>query len=177
LPGKRALGADSVYALLDQLIAVLENQTGHHRLLLNTLSKEREAIVDSRLDLIKQTCEDKRDILRHISDSERQMMALMDQLAKLLGIKSENLSMMRIAERATEPYRTRLFKCGSNIKALIASIGEANSVNKYLLNHCLEIVKGSLDLLNSISASDTVYHANGRIGKFRPGGRLVEGNF
>lgn len=162
--------------LLNQLVALLETQTSHHRFLLNTLSKEREAIVDSRLFALTQACRDKEELIHQIQTAEQRMSELVKHLASPMNLEPNNLSVVRIAEHAPEPFRSRLLKCVSTLRSVTESIDEANGVNKQLLIHCLDIFASSLNLLNQAAASEMVYQSSGKIAAFKSGGRLVEGN-
>jgi flagellar biosynthesis/type III secretory pathway chaperone len=59
--------------------------------------------------------------------------------------------------------------------SLIAKIQDANHRNRDLFSHSLELVKGSMNLLNNLMASSPVYFRTGDIQQRDQTGKILHG--
>ena len=73
------------------------------------------------------------------------------------------------------PHASRLERCRIKLIALIANIQEANQRNRDLFSHSLELVKGTMNLLNNLMASSPVYFRTGNIQQRDQTGKILHG--
>ena len=73
------------------------------------------------------------------------------------------------------PFASRLERCRTRLITLIAKIQAANHRNRDLFSHSLELVKGSMNLLNNLMASSPVYYRTGDIQQRGQTGKILHG--
>ncbi|MBW1740676.1 MAG: flagellar protein FlgN [Deltaproteobacteria bacterium] len=159
--------------LLNKFLGLLEGETALYRSLLLVFQKEERAVVDSKLKELNETSKEKENLVLKIRILEEERVRMVERLAELLGYSPQLLTLTKLSQLVEEPYSTRLKDCCSNLSALIQSVQEANQANKALLTHSLELVKGSLALLNNLMPSNPVYYRGGKIQINDQGGKVV----
>jgi flagellar biosynthesis/type III secretory pathway chaperone len=93
----------------------------------------------------------------------------------LLGESKEALSLKKLSQIVEIPYASRLERCRTKLISLIANIQAANQRNRDLFSHSLELVKGSMNLLNNLMASSPVYFRTGNIQQRDQTGKILHG--
>jgi flagellar biosynthesis/type III secretory pathway chaperone len=162
--------------LLKKFLGLLEGETALYRSLLLVLQKEKRAVVDSELDVLNESSKEKENLILKIRILEEQRDHLQRNLADFLGYSNgQALSMSALVQAVEEPYSSRLKSCCSNLLTLTQSIQEVNNSNKFLIMNSLELVRGSLTLLNNLIASNAVYYKTGMIQTGDQSGRLFSG--
>ncbi|MBW1700769.1 MAG: flagellar protein FlgN [Deltaproteobacteria bacterium] len=161
--------------LLNKLLGLLEEETGFYRSLLSVLQKEKKAVVDSKLDELNEAGKEKESLLLKIRILEEERLRIQERLADSLGYEPQGLTLTKLSQLVGEPYSTRLKVCYSNLLTLIPGIREINHSNKSLLTHSLELVRGSLALLNNFVASNAVYYRTGKMQSGDQSGNVLSG--
>ncbi len=166
------IGMDS---LLKKLLGLLEEETDLYRSLLSILQKEKKAVVASQLEELNEAGKEKESLILKIRILEEQRLRVQGRLADSLRYDPQDLTLTKLSQLVGEPYSIRLKICYSNLLTLIPSIREINHSNKSLLTHSLELVRGSLTLLNNFAASNAVYHRTGEMKMSGKSGNVLSG--
>lgn len=161
--------------LLDQFLGVLEGEAALYGSLLLILQREKEAVIGSALKDLNEISKEKENILLKIRILEEQRLRILQRLADALGYSSQGLTLTKLSQLVNEPYSNRLRACHSNFLALIQSIREINHSNRALLTHSLELVRGSLSLMDTLMASNPVYYRTGMVQSAARSGRVLSG--
>jgi len=161
--------------LLNQLLSLLEGETDLYRSLLSVLQGEKKAVVDSDVKKLNETSKEKENLLLKIRILEEQRLRTLDSLSDPMGYPPQDLTLGRLSELAGDPFSSRLKECHSNLLSLTQSIQELNHSNRELLTHSVELIKGSLSLLNNLQGSNAVYQRTGEIEIGDQSGKMVSG--
>lgn len=163
--------------MLDNLFALLQEETDLYDLVLSAAQSEKDAVIDSNLDELNKLTREKETLLQKIRIVEEQRQGVTEGLAESLGCLPHDLNLSKLSQLVEEPYSSTLKDHRSNLLALVQAIGEVNSGNRELINHSLELVRSSFSFLNNFVASNTVYHSTGKMLNADPGGRVLSGEF
>ncbi len=159
--------------LLNNFISLIEGENGLFQTLLSILQKEKKAVVISDLKEINETTKEKESLFLKIRILEEERSRMLIRLANHLGYRSRDLTMSKISQLIEEPYSSRLKYCYSNLLSLVQSIQEINHNNRSLITHSLELVRGSLALLNNLASSNVIYYRSGRMQHSDQSGMVV----
>jgi len=162
-------------SLLTDFLNLLEEEIALYRGLLLVLQKEKRAVVYSNLNELNESGKEKESLILKIRILEEQRLRFLEKLADSRGYPSQDFTLIQLSQLAEEPYSTRFKNCHSKFLALIQSIREINQINKALLMHSQELVRGSLALLNNFMASSPVYHRTGKIQAGDQSGKVLSG--
>ena len=161
--------------LLNKLAGLLEGETEFYRSLLSVLQEEKEALIDSELKVLNEANKEKENLLLKIRILEEQRLRTLEDLSDELGYPPQDLTLARLSQLVDTPYSERFKECHSNLCSLTQSIKEINHSNRSLLMHSVELVKGSLALLNNLIASNSVYYSTGEFKAGKRAGNILSG--
>jgi len=132
--------------LLTKFLGLLDEEIDLYGSLLSILQKEKNAVVDSSLEKLIESSKEKENLFLKIRILEEQ-----------------------------RPVILEIRNCQSSFVSLVQSIQEINLANKALLNHSLELVRGSLSLLNDLMSSNQIYYRTGKMQLNDQSGKLLSG--
>jgi len=161
--------------MLDNLLALLEEETGLYGLMLSLTQSEKDAVINSNLDEMNKIAEEKDTLFFKIQTVEGQRQDVVKELAESMEWSPHDLTLGKLSQLVKEPYSSRLKERRSNLLALVQSIRDINSSNRELINHSLELVRSSFSFLNNATAHKTVYHSTGKMLDANQSGRVLSG--
>jgi flagellar biosynthesis/type III secretory pathway chaperone len=168
-------GAMQLNGLLTKLSGLLEQETELYQALLAAIDEEKRAVISSNLTQLNETTKVKENLLLKLRILDEQRSHLLRKLADLLGESKEALSLKKLSQMVEIPHASRLERCRMKLISLIANIQAANQRNRDLFSHSLELVKGSMNLLNNLMASSPVYFRTGNIQQRDQTGKILQG--
>ena len=151
------------HLVLEKLIGLLEQQTELYRLLLTVIGDEKNAVIAANLEKLNEAGKTKENLLLKLRILEEQRKHLLDKLAKHLKQPVEILTLAKLSEFVGQPHANRLAGCRSKLLEHIGRIRQANADNRDLFAHSLNLVRASVNLLNSLMSSSPVYFRTGNI--------------
>ena len=160
-------------AILDQLLHVLNQEAELYQLMLVVIDKEKEAVIRSSLDSLAVAEAEKENILTQFRTVEEQRHLLVRSLSEELGYPVRDLTLSIISQNVGEPFACRLKQISDDLSILHETLRDANHSNQRLIEHSLELLRGSFNLLSDLKASNTVYYRTGNIKSTNPTGQWV----
>ena len=161
--------------LLTKLSGILEQETDLYRALLAAIDDEKRAVIASNLLQLNEATKIKENLLLKLRILDEQRSHLLRELAQVLDEPQDSLSLSKLSQMVEAPFASRLERCRTRLKSLIVSIQAANHRNRELFSHSLELVRGSMNLLNNMLASSPVYYRSGDIQSRGQTGRILHG--
>ncbi len=161
--------------LMNEFLDVLEDQASLYQTLLSVLQREHAAIVESKHDKLNEAVIEKETLILKIQNLENKRLNILDGLANSLGYPAQDLTLRKLSQLTENPSSGLLNTCRSNLLSLTDRVREANDRNKSLLTHAINLVKGSMVLLNNLMASNSIYYPSGKICGNDKNGRVFSG--
>ena len=161
--------------LLNELSGLLEQETEFYQALLAAIDNEKQAVIAANLEKLIETTKAKENLLLKLRILDEQRSHLLRKLSDLLGQPEETLSLKNLSQMVAAPYASRLKRCRTKMLSLIGKIQAANSQNRALFSHSLELVKGSMNLLNNLMTSSPVYFRTGDLQRHAQTGKILHG--
>ena len=161
--------------LLTDLSGLLEQEIELYRALLAAIDKERRAVIATDLEKLNDSTKVKENLLLKLRILDEQRSHLLRRLAGSVGRPEDVLSLKNLSQMVEAPHASRLRRCRTKLLSLIAKIQAANNQNRALFSHSLELVKGSMNLLNNLMISSPVYFRNGDIQAHDQTGKILQG--
>lgn len=161
--------------LLDKFLDLLNEEIRLYESLLLTFQKEKKAVVDSNLKELDESGKAKENLFLKIRILEEQRLTFVERLSQKLGQPAQSLTLTELSRLLEDPYATRIRNCQSSFLSLAQSIQEINLSNKALLHHSLDLVRGSLSLLNDLIPSNSIYYPSGKMHPSDQSGRVLSG--
>jgi len=145
----------------DQLLETIEAEIECYRDMLPVLSRERDAAMHSDKDRLMRVGQAKQAVVEAITQTENRRQALVAQLAGQHGIQDRPLTVSQLCGSLEAASASRLKASADELKTLVATVQRENSANAKLISQALELVHGSLKLLNALIDSHAVYQKPG----------------
>ena len=162
--------------LLNEFFKLLEHETELYLSLLAVIEKEKRAVIASNLAKLNEAVKVKDNLLLKLRIVDEQRNHLLRKLADQLEQPLETLNLMKLSRLVEAPHGSRLERYRSKLLTLIAKIQDANERNRALFSHSLELVKGSINLLNNLMASSPVYFRTGDLQRHDQTGKILYGD-
>ena len=161
--------------VLDKLLGLLDQVAEIYQSLLAVMDNERDAVVAADLKELNEAAKVKDNLLLKLRILEEQRMHLLKKLADQLNHPSEDLTLTNLSQILEEPHANQLKDRSIRLLALLKFIQRANERNGSLFAHSLELVRGSLNLLNNMMPAGPIYFRTGTIQNRRRTGNLLCG--
>ena len=100
----------------------------------------------------------------------------MERLADELGRSPQGLTLTELSQLVAEPYADRLRDRSTDLLALVHKLQDTTRQNKFLMTHSLQLVQGSYNLLNNLTAANPVYYRSGNVENHGQTGKLLNGD-
>lgn len=159
--------------IMDQLLGVLNQETELYRSMLTVIDKEEDAIMRSALSPLNESGMEKENILKKLRTVEEQRCLLVKKLSEVLGYPYRDLTLSKISQMVDEPFAGRLKQVSTDLSTVLDTLRNANRRNHRLIEHSLELLRGSFNLLSEMMASNTVYYRTGNIQSANSTGQWV----
>ena len=144
--------------------------------LLEVRKSVKESLLTSDLKRFTGSMALKQDLLQRLRHLERRRLGLKVDLAGLLGLPAQSLTMKRLAAALPAPLGKRFAEQRTWFKAILLRVRALQRSNRDLVAHGLKLTRSSLRFLEENLADCCVYHAGGKMEKKMGAGRLLSGN-
>jgi flagellar biosynthesis/type III secretory pathway chaperone len=160
---------------IEPLIEVLEMSESIYQQLLPVFQKEKWAALSSQPDRFAAIVEEKEVLLTQLQQLDRQRHLILHQISAAWNIPVNELQLSTVAEKIEGSQSARIRDLRLSLKGLVQKIKRSNEENRLLIQHCLDIVQGTLGFFHQMVMPKDVYGASGRMGLYSGNGKLVSG--
>ncbi|MBW2411194.1 MAG: flagellar protein FlgN [Deltaproteobacteria bacterium] len=163
--------------LLNELSGLLHQETELYGALLALMDNEKQAVIATNSEKLNEITKAKENLLLKLRILDEQRSHLLRKLADVLGQPENALSLKNLSNMVEAPHASRLRRSRTKLLSLITEVQAANSQNRALFTHSLELVRGSMNLLNNLMTSNPVYFRTGDLQQHHQTGNILHGEF
>ncbi len=160
---------------LEELIRVIGRQVEGYRSLVDLFDAERDAIVQADIDQLNAVIQEKEEALENIRLLERRRIETLDEVARRLELRTEDLTIRRLAKAVPLPFGDRLNRIADESGMVFERVQAASETNRRLCLQALAFVNGSIRLLGQLTAPGHVYRSSGHLPLDGSAGRILSG--
>lgn len=163
---------DGVYK---ELVSCLEDLVKIYRSLLDVVRREKEILVESRLDELNENNRSKDTLLVRIRSLENSRTKLARDLAVLTSSDVDQPRLLELAANLPKDQGDRLRNMHSVLELLIRRVSEVNKTNEELVQSALRSITGAMEAIKDglAPATTKTYGQKGSIATKTEGGALV----
>lgn len=161
--------------LLDRLLNLLVEEINLYESLFVVLQQEKKVVIASNLQGIRNIYKEKNNLLMKIQTLEKQRALILEEAADLFECPLKDLTLKKLSQIVKEPHSSRLMRIHADFAALMQRVQQINHANRALLAHTLNLVKGSLKLLNKLIAPSPIYYNTGKMQNNNRSGKFLSG--
>ena len=148
--------------VLKELIDVINEEVRTFHRLLTSLQEEQQVIIEDDLEGIEEIVAEQRQLAAHAHQIEARRVQLVNELALLLDLQSDNVSLSRLVEVLEGPHSEELANMRGQLLELNSQIRATSENNAFLIRQSLRYTDRCLDILTGQQVERRVY---GQFGK------------
>ncbi|MCC7408963.1 MAG: flagellar export chaperone FlgN [Phycisphaeraceae bacterium] len=149
---------------LDELEKILEQQIALHKMLLMALGRKHQAIRQSKTAEMEACCLQENQHLQAIGEAEKQRQTLVAELTLAMDPRaSAPMTLLQLAERQAEPWRTRLLMRRLELRELAEKTRTQSSIARKAAESLLRHVQGLMQTISQAVGGGAVYGASGAL--------------
>jgi flagellar biosynthesis/type III secretory pathway chaperone len=160
---------------IEQLIKVLEESEKVYQQLLPVFDKEKKAAFSSAPDTFSAVVEEKEELLARLRQIDRKRMVILSQISSAWNIPVQELRLSTMADRVEGLQSSRIQRLRSSLRELTKKVKRCNEENRRLIQHCLDLVQGTLGFFQHWVMPKDVYGASGQMNMHQKSGSLISG--
>jgi flagellar biosynthesis/type III secretory pathway chaperone len=157
---------------LELLQDLLVEQLSVYYHLFNLAQKERNALIESKFELLNDVITEKTGLVQVLESLERSRMELMVDLSVRLNLDSKNITLIHLADLVDQTTSERLLHLRKELTIIVRKLQKENDVNKRLMVHSINLMDNSINMLNSLGYREPTYIHTGQFVKVEEGGGL-----
>lgn len=162
---------DAVYR---ELLSCLDDLVKIYRSLLEVVRREKEILVESRLDELNENNKTKDALLVRIRTLENSRTKYARDLAVLTSSDVDQPRLLEIAANLPADRGDRLRNMHSVLELLVRRVSEVNKTNEELVQSALRSITGAMEAIKDGLAPATTYERKGSLATSKTeGGALV----
>lgn len=135
---------------LNELKQTLIEQKNNLQLFLETLIKQRRAIIENNMEALEESIAAEEQLLTKIHALEQNSKEAIKNLVRTHGLRVQNYTLSMLLTAAAERAEIDLddlFYLKHNIQKLVNEISRANDHNRVLVNHARSFVRETINAL------------------------------
>lgn len=142
-------------SLMENLIEVLEQESGEYEGLLSLSQKKTPVIVSGNLEELQKITDDEQELVSRIGRLERKRREIIADIANVLNKDVESLKLNQIIDMlAARPAEQReLAAIHDRLQSSVYELRRVNEQNKELLSNALEMVEFEMNLMQAAKAA------------------------
>lgn len=162
-------------ATIEQLIKVLEESEKVYRQLLPVFDREKKAAFSSDPDTFSAVVEEKQELLARLRLIDRNRQIILSQVSSEWNIPVNELRLSTMADRVEGLQHSQIHRLRSSLRELTNKVKHRNEENRRLIQHCLDLVQGTLGFFQHWVLPKDVYGASGHMNMHQRNGSLISG--
>ena len=147
---------------IDLLIELIRNEENALDQFLNCLTRQKEFIIQNKVDEFDETVREVEEIIGKIRDLELGRMELVKSIAATTGSDEDDLTLTRLIELNLGESSIELKNLKITLSGLVDRIKKANRVNQYLIKRSLSFIQKNIDWFIDDNNLNFIYLADGR---------------
>ena len=140
---------------MENLIEVLEQESGEYEGLLSLSQKKTPVIVSGNLEELQKITDDEQELVSRIGRLERKRREVIADIANVLNKDVESLKLNQIIDMlaARPAEQQKLAAIHDRLQSSVYELRRVNEQNKELLSNALEMVEFEMNLMQAAKAA------------------------
>lgn len=136
--------------MIDQLIAILDEQTERYKEILGLAHEKRDVIIANNIEELQKITHLENLVVSQTQKLEKKRMSLISDMAIALAQNEEELTLTKIIELLQgQSEQQNLLNARDRIKAVLDELSEVNNQNGLLIQNALEYIEYTTNLMQS----------------------------
>ncbi|MBQ2802060.1 MAG: flagellar protein FlgN [Lachnospiraceae bacterium] len=149
-------------SLMEELIGVLQTESGQYEELLELSKKKTPILVSGKIDELQKITDEEQILVDNINSVDKKRVELLSDIGNVLNEDTEGLTIQKLADLVKEQpeQQKQLLELHDKLKRVLGSVQALNEQNKALVNQMLEMVAFDMNLLKSMKQAPETANYN-----------------
>ena len=150
-------------SLIEELIGVLEEETGCYEKLLNMADNKKDVIIKGDVPSLQEITKVEQELAGHILRLEKKRKQCIEDICLVLNKKSEEMTIQNLIEMLTGDEKIRLKGINEKLVNIITDLQTHNEVHKKLIQQSLDFIDFTVNAVQSTTTAipSNSYQAKG----------------
>lgn len=151
-------------SLIEELLNVLEEETGCYQTLLNMADNKKDVIIKGDVPSLQEITNKEQELAGHLLRLERKRKQNLEDICMVLNKRPEELTINRLIEILSGTEKDRLKDVHNRILTVISELKKYNDSNADLIQQSLEYIEFTVNAIQSMSSAEfgNSYAAKGK---------------
>lgn len=147
--------------MIDDFIMLLKRQAEDFSDLASLSAEKKDAIINNDIEHLQKITDLENTLVGRNQKTERRRMELLNDIAMVLNEKADTMTLSRLSElMENQPGHAELVEAAGELRNAAEKLKALNEQNRQLIEHSLEYVDFSMNLVRSMS-QPAYYTSNG----------------
>jgi len=138
-----------VASLIEELIGVLEEETGCYEKLLNMADNKKDVIIKGDVPSLQEITKVEQEMAGHILRLEKNRKQCIDDICLVLNKKTEDMTIKSLIGMLTGDDKVRLEEINEKLISIITDLQLHNEVHKKLIQQSLDFIDFTVNAVQS----------------------------
>lgn len=136
-------------SLIEELICVLEEETGCYEKLLNMADNKKDVIIKGDVPSLQEITKVEQELAGHILRLEKNRKQYVEDICLVLNKKPEEMTIQHLIEMLTGDEKIKLNNINENLVRIITDLQAHNEVHKKLIQQSLDFIDFTVNAVQS----------------------------
>lgn len=146
---------------IQQLIELIREEESVLEDFLDTLTRQKEYIVQNNVEAFDKTVQEEEDLINRIRRLEDGRVEVVKSIASITGSEDDGLTLTRLIEMNLGEVSVELKNLKRTLAVLVERIKRANRVNQYLIKRSLSFIQNNIGWFIDENNLNVIYSQNG----------------
>ncbi len=148
--------------MYNQLLRTFDKQITTYNDMLKLANKKTRVVIESKISELDELLKIEQDLILKIADIENKRAEIVNKIAEALKIDKKNLNVTKLIKLIENPLKTELQQKQRLMLDVLDKVKNANELNRKLIQHALEYIEFSINVMTNTSIPNTTYQKQGQ---------------
>lgn len=150
-------------SLIEELINILEEETGCYKTLLDMADNKKDVIINGNVPSLQEITKEEQELAGHILRLEKKRQENLNDLCTVTNKKPEELTIHKLIANLPGNEKTKLKEVSDQLERILTQLRMKNETNKKLIGQSLDFINFTVNAVQSMNSEPTgnSYQAKG----------------
>lgn len=150
-------------SLIEELISVLEEETGCYQALLDMADNKKDVIINGDVPSLQEITKEEQELAGHILRLEKKREENLNDLCTVINKKAEELTIHKLITSLPGNEKIKLKEVSMQLERILTELRMKNETNKKLIMQSLDFINFTVNAVQSMNSAPTgnSYQAKG----------------
>lgn len=140
-------------SLIEELIGVLEAETGCYETLLNMADNKTDVIINGDVPSLQEITKKEQELAGHILRLEKRRKQNLEDICEVLNKKIDEMTVQKLIELLPGPEKEKLQQVNQRLVEILSVLKQKNDTHKMLIQESIDYIDFTMNAVQSMSSA------------------------